>query len=551
MESKNENSMLELSDTEVLFYDEELNLEDLEASLEADLESLELDYTLLKEESEKIGNPDSLGKIIIDEVWTQFGKQIGLDMTNETLIQAYNREHPEEYNKEIADSIMQDEKYKEANKAMKQQQQEGALTDTYTGKKIDDNDTANLDHVVPRKEIYDNPRRKQANIDTKDLANKKENLAPTNESLNKSKGAKSNKQYVDERTQREADLKKQNEAAHKKIDASNKSEAEKRVEHEKIDKRMQDKLDADDDLMMAADAKARKAINKDIAIGVTKQTAKKAGKDALKAMAVSALFDLLKSIMNGLVRFFKEKHKSFKSFLAEMKDSIKHFISHISSFVKTGVTSVVGTVISEIFGPIVSMFKKLASFIKQGVSSIGEAISYLTAKENKNKPLSIKIAQVSKIVVAGLTAAGAIISGELIEKALLNIPIMAVEIPPLGSIANLAGMFLASLLCGIIGAIVIHFIDRLIAKHQKRDNINSQIDKNNEISQTLTKLTDVKEELLNNTIEQTGLSIVQRHKQANDEIYQSLTTIYREDVNESDNTEQFSSIADKLAKLKN
>ena len=551
MESKNENSMLELSDTEVLFYDEELNLEDLEASLEAELESLELDYTLLKEESEKIGNPDSLGKIIIDEVWTQFGKQIGLDMTNETLIQAYNREHPEEYNKEIADSIMQDEKYKEANKAMKQQQQEGALTDTYTGKKIDDNDTANLDHVVPRKEIYDNPRRKQANIDTKDLANKKENLAPTNESLNKSKGAKSNKQYVDERTQREADLKKQNEAAHKKIDASNKSEAEKRVEHEKIDKRMQDKLDADDDLMMAADAKARKAINKDIAIGVTKQTAKKAGKDALKAMAVSALFDLLKSIMNGLVRFFKEKHKSFKSFLAEMKDSIKHFISHISSFVKTGVTSVVGTVISEIFGPIVSMFKKLASFIKQGVSSIGEAISYLTAKENKNKPLSIKIAQVSKIVVAGLTAAGAIISGELIEKALLNIPIMAVEIPPLGSIANLAGMFLASLLCGIIGAIVIHFIDRLIAKHQKRDNINSQIDKNNEISQTLTKLTDVKEELLNNTIEQTGLSIVQRHKQANDEIYQSLTTIYREDVNESDNTEQFSSIADKLAKLKN
>ena len=551
MESKNENSMLELSDTEVLFYDEELNLEDLEASLEAELESLELDYTLLKEESEKIGNPDSLGKIIIDEVWTQFGKQIGLDMTNETLIQAYNREHPEEYNKEIADSIMQDEKYKEANKAMKQQQQEGALTDTYTGKKIDDNDTANLDHVVPRKEIYDNPRRKQANIDTKDLANKKENLAPTNESLNKSKGAKSNKQYVDERTQREADLKKQNEAAHKKIDASNKSEAEKRVEHEKIDKRMQDKLDADDDLMMAADAKARKAINKDIAIGVTKQTAKKAGKDALKAMAVSALFDLLKSIMNGLVRFFKEKHKSFKSFLAEMKDSIKHFISHISSFVKTGVTSVVGTVISEIFGPIVSMFKKLASFIKQGVTSIVDAVRYLTAKENKSQPLSIKIAEVSKIIVAGLTAAGAIVGGELIEKALLNIPIMAVEIPPLGSIANLAGMFLASLLCGIIGAIVIHFIDRLIAKHQKRDNINSQIDKNNEISQTLTKLTDVKEELLNNTIEQTGLSIVQRHKQANDEIYQSLTTIYREDVNESDNTEQFSSITDKLAKLKN
>ena len=33
----------------------------------------------------------------------------------------------------------------------------------------------------------------------------------------------------------------------------------------KADKRLQNKLDADDDLMMEADAQARKAINKDIA----------------------------------------------------------------------------------------------------------------------------------------------------------------------------------------------------------------------------------------------------------------------------------------------
>src|SRR5699024_591039 len=124
----------------------------------------------------------------------------------------------------------------------------------------------------PRKELYDNVRRKQANIDTKDLANKDENLVPTNESLNKSKKEKSNQQYVDERAEREERLKKKNEAAHKKIDSSNKSEVEKRIEHEKIDKRLQDKLDADDKLMLDADAKARKAINKDIAAGVAKQT---------------------------------------------------------------------------------------------------------------------------------------------------------------------------------------------------------------------------------------------------------------------------------------
>ena len=543
MSTENGNAVLD----DINLNDEELNIEELESSLEAELELQLSDLSFLKEEDEMIGNPDSLGKVIMDEVWNQFGNQIGLDMTNETLIQAYNREHPEEYNKAIGDAIMQDEKYKEANQAMKQQHKDGTLTDAYTGKKMDATDKPNLDHVVPRKELYDNVRRRQAGIDTKDLANKDENLAATNESLNKSKGAKSNQQYVDEREQREATLKKQNEVAHKKIDKSNKSEAEKRIEHQKIDKRLQDKLDADDQLMLEADAKARKAINKDIAKGVAKQTAKKAGKDALKAMTVSALADLLKSIMNGLIRFFKEKQKSFKIFLAEMKESIKRFISHITSFVRTGISSVIGTVISEIFGPIVSMFKKLASFIKQGVSSFVEAIHYLTAKENKEKPISVKIAQVGKIVTAGLAAVGAIVGGELIEAALLQIPVMHVEIPLLGSIANVTGVFLGSLLSGVVGAIVMHRIDRYIAKEKKNDNLDRQIDKKNDILHTQDNLIDVKIKKMVNTKEDTLQSMRDNREQAKMIIDEAMMTIFHED--NDDNTDALRSTADDLADL--
>lgn len=545
MSSKNENAVLEATD----FDDEDLSIDDLEASLEAELESQLSDLSLLEEEKERIGNPDNLGKVIMDEVWTQFGNQIGLDMTNETLIQAYNREHPEEYNKAIADAIMQDEKYKEANKAMKQQHQDGTLIDGYTGKTMEATDKPNLDHVVPRKELYDNVRRKQAGIDTKDLANKEENLVPTNESLNKSKKEKSNKQYVEEREQREETLKKKADAAHKKIEKSNKSEVEKRLEHEKVDKRLQDKLDADDKMMMDADTKARKAINKDITVGVAKQTAKKAGKDALKVMAVSALFDLLKSIMNGLVRFFKEKHKTFKLFLLEMKESIKRFISHISSFVRTGTSSVIGTVLTEIFGPVVSMFKKLASFIKQGVSSFVEAIHYLTAKENKGKPLCIKIAQVGKIVSAGLAAAGAIVGGELIEKALLQIPVMAVEIPLLGSLANITGMFLASLICGVVGAIVINRIDQYIAKLQQNDNLESQIDKKNEILETQDKLIYVKTQKTVEVKNQAAQSMKEIRDQAKEMISEAMETIFHEDEDEEDNSDRLSGTANDLAKL--
>lgn len=544
MAAENEKAVWEDLDFNV----EDLSIEDLEESLEAELELQLSELSLLEEEKEKIGNPEDLGKVILDEVWTQFGNQIGLDMTNETLIQAYNREHPEEYNKDIANAIMQDERYKEANKAMKQQHQEGILIDGYTGKNMTLTDKPNLDHVVPRKEIYDNVRRKQAAIDTKDLANKEENLVPTNESLNKSKKDKSNKQYIEEREQREEKLIKQTEAAHKKIDKSNKSEVEKRLEHEKKDKRLQDKLAADDKLMMDADIKARTAINKDIAVGVAKQTAKKAGKDALKAMAVSALFDLLKSIMNGLVRFFKEKHKSFNLFLTEMKESIRRFISHISSFVRTGASSIIGTVISEIFGPIVSMFKKLASLIKQGISSLVEAVHYLTSKENKNNPLNIKIAQVGKIVTAGLAATGALIGGEIIEKALLQIPVMAVEIPVLGSIANITGLFLGSLLSGVVGAIVLNKIDQYILKHQTNDNLDSQIDKKNEILRLQDKLTDVKIQKVVAAKTQTANSVRERHEQAKDAISDAMATIYHEDDRE-DNTEQLSDMANRLRKL--
>ena len=543
MASKSENDVWDSAELD----EDELSIEDLEASLEAKLEMQLFDLSVLEEEKDKIGNPNHLGKVIMDEIWSQFANQIGLDMTNETLIQAYNREHPEEYNKAIGDAIMKDKKYKEANAAMKQQHRDGTLVDGYTGKTMTANDNPNLDHVVPRKELYDNVRRKQANMDTKDLANKDENLVPTNESLNKGKKEKSNQQYVNERAEREERLKKQNEAAHKKIDKSNKSEAEKRIEHEKIDKRLQDKLDADDKLMLEADAKARKAINKDIAVGVAKQTTKKAGKDALKVMAVSALFDLLKSIMNGLVRFFQEKQKSFKLFLNEMKESIKHFISHIISFVRTGASSFIGTVINEIFGPVVSMFKKLASFIRQGVSSVVEAIHYLAAKENKNKPLSVKIAQVGKIVIASLTAAGAIVGGELIEKALLQIPVMAVEIPLLGSIANITGMFLASLLCGVVGAIVINRIDRFIATQQKNDNLDSQIDKKNEILKTQDKLIDVKARKMADTKEHAIQSIMENREQAKEMISEAMATIFRED--EEDNTEPLGNTSDELAKL--
>ena len=495
-------------------FTESFDFDELEEKLQSQLEKEFSNLEFLKEEKEKIGNPDALGKVILDEVWKQFGNQIGLDMTNETLNQKYDREHQGETYEDVGKKVMQDPKYKEANKAMKEQQQSGNLKDEYTGKNINKNDNANLDNVVARKELYENARRKQAGINTEDLANKDENLKPTNESLNKSKGAKSVDEYISGREQREKGLREQNERANRKIDESNMSDVEKQKAKEKNNKRLQDKLDADDELMKKADKEARKAINKDIAKGVAKETAKKAGKDALRQMAVSALFSLLKEVMNGFVRFLKSQAKSFKSFLEEMKKAIKSFFEKITNVLQTGVSSVVGTIMTEIFGTIVSIFKKLASLIKQGVSSVMEAVRYLNDKENKNEPFSIKVAQVGKIITAGLVAGGAIFLGELFEKLLLSVPGMQIELPLLGSLANVIGMFLASLVSGLVGAIMINLIDKFIAKRQKSDAQAATIEKGNQIIVKQHQIRIVGEALLERDKENAQSNISERHQEA-------------------------------------
>jgi len=318
------------------------------------------------------------------------------------------------------------------------------------------------------------------------------------------------------REQREADLRAQNERANKKIDESNMSETEKRLAKEKNNKRLQDKLDADDELMREKDRQARKAINKDIAKGVAKETGKKAGKDALKTMAVQALFDLLKEIMNALIRFFKQAAKTFKGFLGEMKEAIRRFFEKITSFLRSGAMTAAGTIVSEIFGPVVSIFQKLASLIKQGFRSLGDAIAYLKDKKNRNKSFSIKVAEVGKIIVAGLVAMGAIFGGEVFEKALIAVfPVLGtIQIPLLGSLANMIGLFLSSMISGIIGAIILNVIDKAIARQQKADNVYAQVEKGNDILEKQSVLIKAKTEKLSRTEENVSAAIKYHHDEA-------------------------------------
>lgn len=475
-----ENELLVLN-TEEVNESENLNYDELEELLEqrftmefSNLEKLEL-------ECKEISSPDKLGDVILDEIWSQFANQIGLDMTSDTLLKQYNDKHPNGYTKEEGAKIMKDKRYTDANNAMKERQKNGNLKDEYTGKTIKINEKANLDHVIPRKQIFENPWRKIADIETSDLANKSENLAGTNESLNKSKGAKSNSEYIKNREAREKNLKEQVERANKKIDKMNISDAEKRNLKAENNKKLNDKLAADSDKMIKAEKSAKKAMYKPIAKKAAVRMANKAGKDAVKAMFVAALFGMLKEIMNALVRFFKSKKRSFDTFLDEMKNALHSFFGKIRDFIKVGVDSFVGSIVGEIIGAFAEKLRKLPNLVKQLFGSIRESISYLSNPENQSHSTAIKIAHVSKIITSALLGVGAMFLGEYFEQFLNKITGMTFEIKFLGTIANILGMFFASLLTGILGAIIINGLDGFISRKLQDENKKQQADKKNEL----------------------------------------------------------------------
>jgi len=134
-----ENAILDQEEELNEYFTESFDFDELEKELQSQLEEDLSNLEFLKEEKEKIGNPEALGEIILNEIWTQFGNQIGLDMTNETLNQKYDREHQGETYDDVGKEVMQDPKYKEANKTMRDQQLSGNLKDEYTGKNINQN----------------------------------------------------------------------------------------------------------------------------------------------------------------------------------------------------------------------------------------------------------------------------------------------------------------------------------------------------------------------------------------------------------------------------
>ena len=542
-----------------------IDFDQLESALEQDLtsnlqelEGLELDHQL-------IGNPDGLGETVQKIVWEQFVNQVGvvagedfikenrgltLDLRDSAHIQTvenfkegkiathnhYSKDQLERNYSRYKHTLHKDfrDKFVDPNMdevlprigTLKAQGQE-TVKDIYTGRQIstqywlEDGSYnplhAQREHVISSNEIYQNATL-QMGYDDESLAaiiNHPENLQGYTTAQRNNRKSDRSKEEMGQ-NDKNKHWEKANERAEKLIQ-NKEQEATERLESE------------------------GRATQKQEAFRIT-------GK-ALRAVLMGMLAALVKEIIQKIIAWFRSANKQFKTFIESIKEAISNFITNLKQHLLTAGDTLITTITTAIFGPVISLIKKAWIFLKQGFKSVKEAIIFLKDPANKNMPFSLKLLHVGKILIAGLTAGGAIVLGEVIEKGLLAIPVFAIHIPLFGSLANILGIFFGALVSGIIGALALNLIDRLISQKIKQINLENQVTVKNEIIVTQEKLIQLAEAKTTAKADQVYANIEERHKHAASEMKQILTKIADESIEKVEKESENKGTLDEISNM--
>lgn len=526
---------------------ESFDLDELEARLQGQLEEELSDLAFLQEEQEKIGSPDALGETIKNVVWEQFINQIAttagedfikennglhLDLRKEAHIQTTENfaegkiaTHNTEINYQERYDNWQSNFVKDENgNVVTHQTRTGKEEATLVkGARADfDKDRpsgsaekhTDMDHTVSAAEIIRDPAANAHMTKEEQIAfaNSNANLNEMDSSLNRSKGDKSMTDWLDtpnangQKPDEIFDISAEDDAKMRQKDA----EAREEYERQKAEAEKRS---------IEAGKKSRK-----------EEAFRISGK-ALRAVVMQLLAELMKEIISKLVKWLKSAAKKLETLLSALKEAITSFVGKLKTHLMNAADTALTTIATAIFGPVINTVKKVWTFLKQGWKSLMEAVAYIRNPENKGKPIGILLLEVGKIVTAGLTAAGAIVLGEVIEKALIAIPgvgaVFAFDIPMLGSLANILGIFLGGVVAGIIGAIVINLLQKQIDKSKEKAVIAEKIDKGNEILNLQRQIQAVNKAQLDHTKTETEASIRERHKEASNIMRESVENIMK------------------------
>lgn len=473
MENKNET--LEITNYELEYGD----LKDLQSSLQVELNDILDELSSIEEDREKLQNNQYLEEAIQDIIWDQVQNQLAVQIGKE-FIKDNNGQKLDlrkEAHIQTAENFEKG-KFASHNREFNYQERYDKWQDNFTTNKNGErvlkkearkffdrgrdmgSAAVHKDHTVSIKEQLNDIEMAAffSKEQVKEFANSSKNLHDLDASANKSKNDKTMTEFL-----------------------NSERNGLKPEERFNIDRKQLEK----DDKEAREELKNRKDENKNIAIQSGKKSRRKealkvTGK-ALKAAVLQLLTEFLREIVKKFISWLGEKEKNFGNFIAKVKEAITNFISNISHHVLGVGQSMVTMLATSIIGPVVGTFMQVWTFIQQGWRSLTDAIDYLKNPENKNKSTSVKMLEIGKIIVAGVTAAGAIVLSSAIGATLLSIfPPLGVEIPLLGSLSGLIGTFMGATVAGIAGAFVLKLIDQMIVDKQIDELTNKKIDKYND-----------------------------------------------------------------------
>ncbi|MFS9242458.1 hypothetical protein [Streptococcus infantis] len=540
----NENEQFELQTTELdIDYEQLLGLE---SSLEDNLKDIAEHIDQLDIDRDKLQNneylQESIENIVWEQVQLQLATQIGeefikdnngqtLDLRKEAHIQTAENFEKGKFITHNADRSIYEDRYKDWQEKFERDEFGNIRTHTTRSGKtvntikkdarefLDKNRPkgskekgTDMDHTISAGEIIRDSK-VNAFMDEDQqyaFANSDINLNEMRASVNRAKGSKSVPEYLDY----------PNSKGQYPKDNQNLTELEEKQMREKY------KL-AKDDLDKKIDEAEKRAI----------QSGKKSRRDealkvsgkALKAALLQLLSEFLRELISKFISWLKDTERNLSTFIEKIKEAIISFVNNLSNHLLNVGKSVVTMIASAIVGPVINTFLKAWTFIHQGWRSLKEAIDYLNNPDNKEKSVQIMMLEIGKIVVAGLSATGAIVLGETLGASLTaSFPVLAISIPLLGTIGGLIGTFMGATLSGIIGAFVLKMIDQQIVDRQIADLSSERIDQKNEMLVIQDQLLDVKNvklEVEKNTIINT---IKERHDIAASIMKEKLSDIFTE-----------------------
>lgn len=527
--------------SQIEFDAEDMDFAQLESQLEAELDSQMEDLKVLEEEHDKIGNPATIGETVKNVVWEQFINQVGviagedfirenrgltLDLRDSAHIQTTENfekgkiaTHNDkiDYQKRYDDwqaNFQHDENGDVKTHQTRTGKQEATLVNG-ARKPFDEGRPTgsvergtDMDHTVSAGEIIRDPAA-NAHLSKEEqiaFANSEANLNEMNAGQNRSKGDKSMTDWLDNPNKNGQKPDEIFDISEEQKEKYREKDKEARTEYQRVKKEGE---------------------KRSIETGKKSQReeAFRIGGKALRSVIMGLLASLVKDIIQKLVAWFRSGKRSLSTFIDSVKLAIKSFLSNMKTHLLNAGNTLITTIFTAIFGPVIGMIKKAWIFLKQGYKSVKEAIEFFKNPANKNMPFSIKMMEVGKIIVTGATAGGAILLGETIEKGLMTIPVFAFQIPLLGSLASLLGMFFGALISGLIGALALNLIDKMIAKKQRSINQSQQINKKNDIINSQEQILVVTAAQAANDKKDTAQNVMNRHQEANDIIEKSISSV--------------------------